>query len=288
MSDLSDVFDMKCFTECVINGTYDQVADAVDHLGKDALANADFGTDWGTAVEDHTSGTNWSYVDKKTGRPFRTNIVGQIACSQFGTKHSAKGTHFSKKKPTKKTAVRNVAEPPQRAKRKFGNDNSAAVTTQSSSSTASASTTNPISSGVMSSITEEAFHDPHILPDYRGDYFQLRQSQLHQLNIYDTKENEGRLVPMNETYSKMRPGTLILATFQLAVHAIRILSSSDAPVEDRPIPVLSTSSTTLSNEDSAFAAFSAFDTGLNAAKKFKPAEDHKKKSAKGKEKEKID
>ncbi|KAJ8579324.1 hypothetical protein M405DRAFT_870412 [Rhizopogon salebrosus TDB-379] len=97
MSDLSDVFDMKCFTERVINGTYDQVADAVDHLGKDALANADFGTDWGTAVEDHTSGTNWSYVDKKTGRPFRTNIIGQIACSQFGTKHSAKGTHFSKK-----------------------------------------------------------------------------------------------------------------------------------------------------------------------------------------------
>jgi hypothetical protein len=97
MSDLSDVFDMKCFTERVINGTYDQVADAVDHLGKDALANADFGTDWGTAVEDHTSGTNWLYVDKKTGRPFRTNIVGQITCSQFGTKHSAKGTHFSKK-----------------------------------------------------------------------------------------------------------------------------------------------------------------------------------------------
>jgi hypothetical protein len=66
------------------------------------------------------------------------------------------------------------------------------------------------------------------------------------------------------------------------------LSPSDAPVEDRPIPVLSTSSTTLSNEDSAFAAFSAFDTDLNPAKKFKPAEDHKKKSAKGKEKEKID
>jgi hypothetical protein len=45
-----------------------------------------------------------------------------------------------------------------------------------------------------------------------------------------------------------------------------LLSLSDAPVEDRPIPVLSTSSTTLSNEDSAFAAFSAFDAGLNPAK----------------------
>jgi len=50
--------------------------------------------------------------------------------------------------------------------------------------------------------------------------------------------------------------------------------------------VLSTSSTTLSNEDSAFAAFSAFDAGLNLAKKFKPAEAHKKGTGKGKGKEK--
>jgi len=52
--------------------------------------------------------------------------------------------------------------------------------------------------------------------------------------------------------------------------------------------VLSTSSATLSNEDSTFAAFSAFDAGLNPAKKFKPAETHKKGTGKGKEKEKID
>jgi hypothetical protein len=51
--------------------------------------------------------------------------------------------------------------------------------------------------------------------------------------------------------------------------------------------VLSTSSTTLLNEDSAFAAFSAFDARLNPAKKFKPAEAHKKGTGKGKEKEKI-
>jgi len=52
--------------------------------------------------------------------------------------------------------------------------------------------------------------------------------------------------------------------------------------------VLSTSSTTLSNEDSAFVAFSAFDAGLNPAKTFKPAEAHKKGTGKGKEKKKID
>ncbi|KAG2361139.1 hypothetical protein BDR07DRAFT_1486226 [Suillus spraguei] len=31
------------------------------------------------------------------GRPFRTNIIGQIATLTCGTKHSAKGTHFTKK-----------------------------------------------------------------------------------------------------------------------------------------------------------------------------------------------
>jgi len=44
----------------------------------------------------------------------------------------------------------------------------------------------------------------------------------------------------------------------------------------------------LSNEDSAFGAFSAFDAKLNPTKKFKPAEAHKKGTGKGKEKEKID
>jgi len=45
--------------------------------------------------------------------------------------------------------------------------------------------------------------------------------------------------------------------------------------------VLSTSSTTLSNEDSAFAAFSAIDAGLNPAKKFKPAEAQRNRKGKG-------
>jgi hypothetical protein len=58
-------------------------------------------------------------------------------------------------------------------------------------------------------------------------------------------------------------------------------------MEDRPIPVLSTSSTTLSNEDFAFAAFSAFDAGLNPAKKIKLTKDHKKRTGKGREKEKA-
>jgi len=53
--------------------------------------------------------------------------------------------------------------------------------------------------------------------------------------------------------------------------------------------MLSTSSATLSNEDSAFAAFSAFDAGLNPAKKIQTGgSPHKKGTGKGKEKEKID
>jgi hypothetical protein len=32
-----------------------------------------------------------------------------------------------------------------------------------------------------------------------------------QLNIYDTAENGLKLIPMHKTYSKLRPGTLVLA-----------------------------------------------------------------------------
>jgi hypothetical protein len=89
--------EVKCFSQCVANGIYDHVADAITSLGKDGLGEADFSIDWTTTVQDNYSGTNWSYVNTKDGRPFRTNIVGQIATSTCGTKHSAKGTHFTKK-----------------------------------------------------------------------------------------------------------------------------------------------------------------------------------------------
>ncbi|KAG2030255.1 hypothetical protein BDR03DRAFT_1017342 [Suillus americanus] len=89
--------EVQCFSQCAANGIYDRVADAMTKLGKDGLGEADFGIDWCTTVQDNYSGTNWSYVNTKDGRPFKTNIVGQIATSTCGTRHSAKGTHFTKK-----------------------------------------------------------------------------------------------------------------------------------------------------------------------------------------------
>ncbi|KAG2110205.1 uncharacterized protein F5147DRAFT_772477 [Suillus discolor] len=88
---------VKCFSQHVANGIYDCVSEAITNLGKDGLGEADFGIDWTMTVQDNYSGTNWSYVNMKDSCPFRTNIVGQIATSAYGTKHSAKGTHFTKK-----------------------------------------------------------------------------------------------------------------------------------------------------------------------------------------------
>ncbi|KAG2145729.1 hypothetical protein BD769DRAFT_1660840 [Suillus cothurnatus] len=89
--------EVKCFSQCVTNSVYDHVADAITSLGKNGLGKADFSIDWTTTVQDNYSGTNWSYVNTKDGCPFRTNIVGHIATSTCGRKHSAKGTHFTKK-----------------------------------------------------------------------------------------------------------------------------------------------------------------------------------------------
>ncbi|KAG1860343.1 hypothetical protein F4604DRAFT_1905966 [Suillus subluteus] len=141
-----------------------------------------------------------------------------------------------------------------------------------------------------------ALYDPRILPDYRGSYFELRQNKLKQLNIFDTPENNCKLVPMHETYAKLRPGTLVLAvcdahiynivqnglptsTFQLGVQAIKILDPSDEPVEERLIPILSPTSTDMSKDNSAVASFSTFDVAASPAKKAKHA-----KGGKGKEK----
>jgi hypothetical protein len=89
--------EVQCFSQRAANGIYDRVADAMTKLSKDGLGEADFGIDWCTTVQDNYSGTNWSYVNTKDGRPFKTNIVGQITTSTCGTRHSAKGTHFTKK-----------------------------------------------------------------------------------------------------------------------------------------------------------------------------------------------
>lgn len=145
-------------------------------------------------------------------------------------------------------------------------------------------------------VFQGALYDPRILPDYRGSYFELRQNKLKQLNIFDTPENNCKLVPMHETYAKLRPGTLVLAvcdahvynivqnglptsTFQLGVQAIKILDPSDEPVEERLIPILSPTSTDMSKDNSAVVSFSTFDVAASPTKKAKHA-----KGGKGKEK----
>ncbi|KAG1858531.1 hypothetical protein F4604DRAFT_1794557 [Suillus subluteus] len=174
----------------------------------------------------------------------------------------------------------------------------------STSSIATSSTNVNIPTPAPDKVTPRALYDPRILPDYRGSYFQLRQNKLKQLNIYDSTEN-GKLIPMHETYSKLRPGTLVLtvsdahvynmvqngqptSTFQLGVQAIKVLDPSDEPVEERMIPILSTTSVDMSKDDSAIAGFSTFDVTISPAKKNKHANGQKHKGGKGKEREKMD
>lgn len=79
-----------------------------------------------------------------------------------------------------------------------------------------------------------------------------------------------------------------IQTFQLGVQAMKVLHPSDEPVEERFIPILSTTSVDMSKDDSAIAGFSTFDLGLSPAKKTKLANEQRHKGGKGKEKEKMD
>ncbi|KAG1752430.1 uncharacterized protein EDB91DRAFT_1292765 [Suillus paluster] len=360
MSDC-DEFDHKCFLQRSRDGLYDRIADAMDELGKDAFAEADFGDDWVQAIKDDRSGSNWSYVNKNDGRPFLTNIVGEITSSSFGTKHSAKGTHFSKnnkpmedgdtvkwkwglKKPTQcgiklgdifenqltsvedwhiaekknipagakinectikgkpdlqypdiiiittaqriydQTIIHKRSHDAPSAKRKAADDSTS--TAQPSTSASTSTMPNIMQNLPPTTVCEGAFYDPQMLPDHRGDYFRLKEYKLQQLNVFDTPENDHKLIPTYETYDKLRPGTLILAvceahvfnmmqggtmtsTFQLSVRAIRILAHSDVAIENRPIPILHNPSTSLSRNDPTVAAFSAFNMGASPSKKTK-------------------
>ncbi|KAG0708064.1 hypothetical protein DFH29DRAFT_994320 [Suillus ampliporus] len=239
MSDC-DEFDHKCFLQRSRDGLYDHIADAMDELGKDAFAEADFGDDWVQAIKDDRSGSNWSYVNKNDGRPFLTNIVGEITSSSFGTKHSAKGTHFSKNnkpmedgdtgakinectikgKPDlqypdiiiittaqriydkpKPTANDNTQMIPRRTKRKAADDSTS--TAQPSTSASTSTMPNIMQNLPPTTVCEGAFYDPQMLPDHRGDYFRLKEYKLQQLNVFDTPENDHKLIPTYETYDKL-------------------------------------------------------------------------------------
>ncbi|KAG1747187.1 uncharacterized protein EDB91DRAFT_1245633 [Suillus paluster] len=170
----------------------------------------------------------------------------------------------------------------------------------STSSIVSSNTTLDVPTPTADKVSPGALYDPRIPPDYRRMYFQLRQNKLKQLNIYETAENGLKLIPMHETYSKLRPGMLVLAvcdahvynmvqnsqltrTFQLRMQAMKVLNPSDEPVEERLIPILSTTSVEMSKDDSAIAGFSTFDVAISPAKKTKQ-NGQKHRGGKGKEK----
>ncbi|KAG2121787.1 hypothetical protein BD769DRAFT_1671191 [Suillus cothurnatus] len=319
--------EVKCFLQCVANGVYNHVADAITSLGKNGLGEANFSINWTTTVQDNYSRTNWSYVNTKDGRPFRTNIVGQIATSTCGRKHSAKGTHFTKKnvplsdsdtvkwkwalsKPTlcslnlmdiwenQLTLIEDWVT--EESKRALMSSKINMCITKSASNLQYADLIMLTLQRIYekAEVTPGTLYDLRILPDYRGSYFQLQQNKLKQLNIYESTDNGLKLIPMHETYSKLRPGTLILAicdahvynmvqngqptsTFQLSVQAMKVLDLSDKPVKECLIPILSTTSIDMSKDDSAIATFSTFNITISPAKK-------KSKGGKGKEKEKTD
>ncbi|KAG2146374.1 uncharacterized protein EDB93DRAFT_1148885 [Suillus bovinus] len=109
---------------------------------------------------------------------------------------------------------------PRRMKRKIANEaNMTGQQTTPMSTTTIASTIEPVNVPMPTAdeVFQGALYDPRILPDYRGSYFQLRQNKLKQLNIFDTPDNDFRLVPMHETYAKLRPGTLVLAVCEAHV-----------------------------------------------------------------------
>ncbi|KAG1755109.1 uncharacterized protein EDB91DRAFT_1242315 [Suillus paluster] len=242
--------EIQCFSHRAANDIYDRVSDAMMKLGKDGLGEADFSIDWCTTMQDNYSGTNWSYVNTKDGRPFKTNIISQIATSTCGTRHSAKGTHFTKKAYIWENQLTSLEDWVTEEKKRVASESKINGCTIKSNNDLQYADLIILTS---QRIYEGALYDPRILPDYRGSYFKLCQNKLKQLNIFDTPDNNCKLVPMHEMYAKLRPGTLILtvckahiynivqnglptSTFQLAVQAIKILDPSDKPVKERIYP----------------------------------------------------
>ncbi|KAG1799400.1 uncharacterized protein HD556DRAFT_1439779 [Suillus plorans] len=221
--------EVQCLSQCVANGIYDHVADAITNLGKDGLGEANFGVDWTTTVQDNYSGTNWSYVNTKDGRTFKTNIIGQIATSACDTKHSAKGTHFTKK---------NVS--------------------LSDSDTVKwkwALSKPTLCSPNLADIWENQLTS---IEDWITEEEKRTGTQGSKINPCITKSsNDLQYVDLIMLTSQH-----IYETFQLGVQAIKVLHPSDEPVEEKFIPILSMTSIELSKDDLAIAGFSTFDLGV--------------------------
>ncbi|KAJ6461570.1 hypothetical protein C8R47DRAFT_1080539 [Mycena vitilis] len=74
-------------------GLYDAVADQIESMGKDALANVDYPDDFTRRIEDWSK--NHRYVDRE-GNELRTAIVGEVLGPAMGTLIRAHGNYFAR------------------------------------------------------------------------------------------------------------------------------------------------------------------------------------------------
>jgi hypothetical protein len=75
------------------SGLYDAIADQVERMGADTLANLEYPDDFTREIEGWSK--NHRYVDRK-GDELRTAIVGEIAGPEWGTILRAHGNYFSR------------------------------------------------------------------------------------------------------------------------------------------------------------------------------------------------
>ncbi|KAJ6450321.1 hypothetical protein C8R47DRAFT_1084479 [Mycena vitilis] len=75
------------------SGLYDAVANQIEGMGKDALANVDYPDDFTRRIEDWSK--NHRFVDK-AGNELRTAVVGEILGPAMGTIVRAHGNYFAR------------------------------------------------------------------------------------------------------------------------------------------------------------------------------------------------
>lgn len=73
----------------------------------------------------------------------------------------------------------------------------------------------PLSAMGTTEVTVGGLYDARLLPDYGGPMFEHTHSKLVQKDITDV---DGELIPMWETYNKLRTGTLVLMKGRLNVY----------------------------------------------------------------------
>lgn len=67
-------------------------------------------------------------------------------------------------------------------------------------------------------VAHGAFYDPRLNKDFGGDFFNLVQNKLVQLDVVDT---DGNLIPPWEFYDALKPGTLVLLCASLHCYVMR-------------------------------------------------------------------